>query len=105
MAELRRSFRSEFLSRIDEAILFNSLTPEEITSSVDLLLVDLNKRLVDRRVNVVLDKRAKEWATEKGYNPVFGARALISGEVGEDATITFRVKNDELVLTGAPVHT
>jgi ATP-dependent Clp protease ATP-binding subunit ClpB len=119
MAELRRSFRPEFLNRIDETILFKPLTLEEITSIVDLLLVDLNKRLVDRRVNVVLDKRAKEWAAEKGYDPVFGARplkrflqrqietklarALISGEVGEDATITFRVKNDELVLTGAPV--
>jgi ATP-dependent Clp protease ATP-binding subunit ClpB len=120
LAELRRSFRPEFLNRIDETILFKPLTLEEITIIVDLLLADLNKRLADRRVTVVLDPKAKEWAAEKGYDPVFGARplkrflqrqietklarALISGEVGEDVTVTFRVKGDELVLGGAPVH-
>jgi len=120
LAELRRSFRPEFLNRIDETILFKPLTLEEITVIVDLLLADLNKRLADRRVTVVLDPKAKEWAAEKGYDPVFGARplkrflqrqietklarALISGEVGEDVTVTFRVKGDELVLGGAPVH-
>jgi ATP-dependent Clp protease ATP-binding subunit ClpB len=120
MAELRKSFRPEFLNRIDETILFKPLTLEEITTIVDLLLVDLNKRLADRRVTVKLDKKAKEWAAEKGYDPVFGARplkrflqrqietklarALISGEVGEDTTVAFHVRNDELVLEGAPVR-
>ena len=120
MTELRRSFRPEFLNRIDETILFKPLTLEEITTIVDLLLADLNKRLADRRVSVVLDKKAKEWAAEKGYDPVFGARplkrflqrqietklarALISGEVAEDTTVTFHVRGDELVLEGAPVH-
>jgi ATP-dependent Clp protease ATP-binding subunit ClpB len=120
MAELRKSFRPEFLNRIDETILFKPLTLEEITSIVDLLMADLNKRLAERRVAVKLDGKAKEWVAEKGYDPVFGARplkrflqrqietklarALISGEVGEDATVTFRVKGDELVLGGAPVH-
>src|SRR4051812_8056249 len=120
MAELRKSFRPEFLNRIDETILFKPLTLEEITSIVDLLLVDLNKRLAERRVTVVMDKKAKEWAAEKGYDPVFGARplkrfvqrqietklarALISGDVAEDTTVTFHVKNDELVLEGQQVH-
>jgi len=119
MAELRRAFRPEFLNRIDETILFKPLTLEEITVIVDLLLADLNKRLADRRVTVVLDRKAREWAAEKGYDPVFGARplkrflqrqietklarALISGEVGEESTVTFRVKGDALVLGGAPV--
>jgi ATP-dependent Clp protease ATP-binding subunit ClpB len=119
MAELRKAFRPEFLNRIDETILFKPLTLEEITTIVDLLLVDLNKRLADRRVKVTLDRKAREWAAEKGYDPVFGARplkrflqrqietklarALISGEVGEDSTVTFRVKGDALVLAGAPV--
>jgi ATP-dependent Clp protease ATP-binding subunit ClpB len=117
MAELRKSFRPEFLNRIDETILFKPLTLEEITSIVDLLLVDLNKRLADRRVTVKLDKTAHEWVAEKGYDPVFGARplkrflqrnvetklarALISGEIAEDSTITFTVKNDELTLAPA----
>ena len=120
VAELRRSFRPEFLNRIDETILFKPLSLEEITTIVDLLLADLNKRLADRRVSVVLDKEAKEWAAEKGYDPVFGARplkrflqrqietklarALISGEIAEDTAVTFHVKDDELVLEGTAVH-
>jgi ATP-dependent Clp protease ATP-binding subunit ClpB len=116
MAELRKSFRPEFLNRIDETILFKPLTLEEITSIVDLLMVDLNKRLADRQVTVKLDAKAKEWVAEKGYDPVFGARplkrylqrnletklarALIAGEVGEGAAITFTVQDDEL----APVQ-
>ena len=81
---------------------------------MDLLLADLNKRLADRRVTVVLDKKAKDWAAEKGYDPVFGARplkrflqrhietklarALISGAVAEGAEVRFIVKDDDLVL-------
>jgi ATP-dependent Clp protease ATP-binding subunit ClpB len=114
MMELRKSFRPEFLNRIDETILFKPLTLEEITSIVDLLLADLNKRLADRRVTVVLDKKAKDWAAEKGYDPVFGARplkrflqrhietklarALISGTVAEGSEVKFAVKDDELVM-------
>jgi ATP-dependent Clp protease ATP-binding subunit ClpB len=81
---------------------------------VDLLLTDLNKRLADRRVTVVLDAKAKEWAAEKGYDPVFGARplkrflqrhietklarALIGGEVTEGREVKFSVKDGELVM-------
>src|SRR2546423_4004994 len=117
MAELRKSFRPEFLNRIDETILFKPLTLDEITTIVDLLLADLNKRLAERRITVRLDNKAKAWAAEKGYDPVFGARplkrflqrqietklarALISGEVGEGSAVTFRVKGDELVVEGA----
>jgi ATP-dependent Clp protease ATP-binding subunit ClpB len=114
MAEVRSTFRPEFLNRIDETILFKPLTLEEITRIVDLLLIDLNKRLADRRVTVKLDAKAREWAAEKGYDPVFGARplkrflqrqietklarALISGDIAEDSTVTFKVKGDELVM-------
>ena len=114
MAELRQAFRPEFLNRIDETILFKPLTLEEITRIVDLLLVDLNRRLADRRVTVELDVPAREWAAEKGYDPVFGARplkrflqrqletrlarALVAGEIGEGATVGFSVKDDELVM-------
>jgi len=113
MTELRRAFRPEFLNRIDETLLFKPLTLEEITQIVDLLMADLNKRLADRRVTLKLDKKAREWAAEKGYDPVFGARplkrflqrqietklarALIAGEIAEDSEVTFAVKNDELV--------
>jgi ATP-dependent Clp protease ATP-binding subunit ClpB len=114
LMELRKAFRPEFLNRIDETILFKPLTLEEITVIVDLLLADLNQRLAERRVTVVLDKTAKEWAAEKGYDPVFGARplkrflqrhletklarALIAGAVAEGGTVKFTVKGDELVM-------
>jgi ATP-dependent Clp protease ATP-binding subunit ClpB len=114
MTEVRRAFRPEFLNRIDETILFKPLTLEEIAKIVDLLIVDLNRRLADRRVTVKLDAKAKEWAAEKGYDPVFGARplkrflqrqiettlarALIGGEVAENSTVTFKVKGDALVM-------
>ena len=113
MAELRKAFRPEFLNRIDETILFRPLTLDEITLIVDLLLSDLNKRMAEKRVTVVLDKKAKEWAAEKGYDPVFGARplkrflqrqietqlarALIAGDEG--ATVTFKIKGEALVMT------
>jgi len=114
MAEVRKAFRPEFLNRIDETILFKPLTLEEITRIVDLLLADLNKRLLDRRVTVTLDTKAKAWVGEKGYDPVYGARplkrflqrqietklarALIGGEVKEGAGVVFKVQGDELVL-------
>ena len=114
MAELRRAFRPEFLNRIDETILFKPLTLGEIERIVDLLLADLNRRLADRRVTVKLEAKAKEWAAGKGYDPVFGARplkrflqrqietklarALLSDDVAEGSTVTFKVKGDELVM-------
>jgi ATP-dependent Clp protease ATP-binding subunit ClpB len=114
MTEVRHAFRPEFLNRIDETILFKPLTLEEIGAIVDLLLADLNRRLADRRVTVVLDAKAKAWAAERGYDPVFGARplkrflqrrietqlarALISGDVAEGTEVRFSVKGEELVM-------
>jgi ATP-dependent Clp protease ATP-binding subunit ClpB len=115
MAELRSSFRPEFLNRIDETILFKPLTLEEIGSIVDLLLADLNRRLADRRVVVALDQKARDWAAEKGYDPVFGARplrrylqrqietrlarGLIAGDIKEGTTVTFSVKDGDWVVS------
>jgi ATP-dependent Clp protease ATP-binding subunit ClpB len=114
LADLRQSFRPEFLNRIDETVLFKPLALEEIEKIVDLLVADINKRLAERRVTVALDAKAKEWVAEKGYDPVFGARplkrflqrhletrlarALIANEVAEGATVTFKVKGDDLVM-------
>jgi ATP-dependent Clp protease ATP-binding subunit ClpB len=114
MTDLRATFRPEFLNRIDETVLFKPLALEEIERIVDLLVADINRRLAERRVTVVLDAKAKEWVAEKGYDPVFGARplkrflqrhletrlarALIAGEVAEGSKVTFKVKGDELVM-------
>ncbi len=115
MTELRQAFRPEFLNRIDETILFKPLTLDEITKIVDLLLADLNRRLADRRVTVALDQPAREWAAEKGYDPVFGARplkrflqrqletrlarALVAGEIAEGAAVNFTVRDDALAMS------
>ena len=113
-ADLRKAFRPEFLNRIDETILFKPPTLEEITRIVDLLVAGLNKRLAERRVTVEFDKKAKEWAAEKGYDPVFGARplkrflqrhvetklarALVAGEVADGSTVKFTVKGEEFTM-------
>jgi ATP-dependent Clp protease ATP-binding subunit ClpB len=115
MADLRQSFRPEFLNRIDEVVLFKPLALEEIEKIVDLLVADINRRLAERRVTVTLDAKAKEWVAEKGYDPVFGARplkrflqrhletrlarGLIANEIAEGATVTFKVKGDDLVMS------
>jgi ATP-dependent Clp protease ATP-binding subunit ClpB len=116
-SELRKAFRPEFLNRIDDTVLFKPLTLEETTRIVDLLLADLNSRLADRNVVVALDKKAREWVAEKGYDPVYGARplkrflqkhvenqlarGLIAGTVPQGSTATFEVDNDDLVLKAA----
>jgi ATP-dependent Clp protease ATP-binding subunit ClpB len=117
LADLRRAFRPEFLNRVDETLLFKPLSLAEITSIVDLLLADLNRRLAERRVTVALDAAAREWVAEKGYDPVFGARplrrflqrhletrlarALLAGEVAEGAALGFTVRDGALVPAAA----
>jgi ATP-dependent Clp protease ATP-binding subunit ClpB len=114
LADLRQHFRPEFLNRVDETVLFKPLALEEIGKIVGLLIADINRRLAEKRVTVVLDGKARDWVAEKGYDPVFGARplkrflqrhletqlarALIAGEVAEGSTATFMVKDDQLVL-------
>ncbi|MFO8028190.1 MAG: ATP-dependent chaperone ClpB [Opitutales bacterium] len=114
LAELREGFRPEFLNRIDDVILFKPLTLEEITSIVDLLLNDLNKRLAERRIVIEFDDSARDWIAERGYDPVYGARplkrflqkqvesrlarAIIAGEIAEQSTVLFKRDGDELTM-------
>ncbi|HET9315259.1 MAG TPA: AAA family ATPase, partial [Vicinamibacteria bacterium] len=76
MDSLRRTFRPEFLNRIDEIVTFQSLGPEQIHKIVDIQLEDLRKRLADRKVTVALTDAARDRLAEQGYDPVFGARPL-----------------------------
>ncbi|MCI8390084.1 MAG: ATP-dependent chaperone ClpB [Roseburia sp.] len=76
MNELRASFRPEFLNRLDEIILFKPLTKSDISNIITLLMKDLNKRLIDREVSVELTEAAKQYITDHGYDPVYGARPL-----------------------------
>ncbi len=111
-AELRASFRPEFLNRIDETILFKPLSLDEIERIVGLLLKDLNERLSARNITVSLDKSAQSWIADKGYDPVYGARplkrflqkhletplarALIADDIADGTSVKVSLKDEKL---------
>jgi ATP-dependent Clp protease ATP-binding subunit ClpB len=76
MDALRRTFRPEFLNRIDEIVTFRSLGRQEIRRIVDIQLSDLRARLAERKITLSLSDAARERLAELGYDPVFGARPL-----------------------------
>jgi ATP-dependent Clp protease ATP-binding subunit ClpC len=76
MEELKRSFRPEFLNRIDEVIVFHSLTEEHVKSIVDLMMKRVREQLKSKDVEIVLTDGAKGLLAEKGYDPSLGARPL-----------------------------
>ena len=112
MEDLRRSFRPEFLNRLDETILFKPLTKDNIGSIVNLIMADLNRRLSDRELHVVLSDDAKQFIVDNAYEPVYGARPLkryiqkyvetlsakliLAGEVGEGDTIRIELADGAL---------
>ena len=76
LAELRRSFRPEFLNRLDETILFRPLSREDLTGIIDLMTAALRCRLADRSLNLELTDAAKRLLIDRGYDPLYGARPL-----------------------------
>jgi ATP-dependent Clp protease ATP-binding subunit ClpC len=73
---LKRTFRPEFLNRIDDIIIFHPLTEEHLKKIVDLLINEVQKRLADRNIVLELDDEAKSWLLKEGFEPAFGARPL-----------------------------
>ena len=73
---LKRSFRPEFLNRIDEIMVFDPLTKEQIHQIVDLIVAEVQTRLVDLGVTIELTEAARDWLASEGYDRVFGARPL-----------------------------
>ncbi len=114
MDALRQTFRPEFLNRIDEIIMFNSLGPEEIKKIVDIQLGYLERRLAGSKISLELSERAKEHIAETGFDPVYGARPLkrtiqhliqdplamkiLDGSVREGEKITVDVEDGEIVF-------
>ena len=112
-ALLRRSFRPEFLNRIDEIVFYRPLTKENIYGIVDLLVEDLAKRLADKRVGLKITDAAKDLIIASAYDPTYGARPLkrflqskvetliarkiIAEDISPDTVITVDVENGELV--------
>ena len=76
MVELKKTFRPEFINRVDEIIVFHELTEEQLRSIVNLLVKDLQKRLADRELDIELTDGAKSWLVKVGYDPAYGARPL-----------------------------
>ncbi len=76
MAVVRSTFKPEFLNRLDDVILFDSLSTEELTQIVDLQITTLSRRLADRRLALTVTPAAKEWLAVTGFDPVYGARPL-----------------------------
>ncbi|GAI15425.1 unnamed protein product, partial [marine sediment metagenome] len=72
----KKTFRPEFINRIDEIIVFHELTEEQLRSIVDLMVKDLQKRLKEHKLGVELTEAAKSWLAKEGYDPVYGARPL-----------------------------
>ena len=73
---LKHSFRPEFLNRLSEIILYKPLKKNEIDKILDLLIVDLNKRLADRQIKIELTDKARTYLIDNGYDAVYGARPL-----------------------------
>ena len=111
---LKRSFRPEFLNRLDEIVCYKPLTKENITSIVDLLIGGLNRRLAHKQLGVVLTPAAKTYVIDNGYDPLYGARPLrrflqhtvetlvgrkmIADEVAPGSTLTVDCVDGELVV-------
>ena len=74
--ELRNQFRPEFLNRLDEQIMFKPLTKDNIGGIIELLIVDVNKRLKDKKISIALTDAARSYIVDNGYDPIYGARPL-----------------------------
>jgi ATP-dependent Clp protease ATP-binding subunit ClpC len=76
MGEVRKTFRPEFLNRIDEIVVFHELTEEQLRSIVDLMVKELENRLAERNLAIEVTDAAKSWLAKEGFDPVYGARPL-----------------------------
>lgn len=86
MAAVRAAFRPEFLNRLDDVVIFDALSVEELGSIVDLQVERLAARLADRRIALEVTPAAREWLALEGYDPAYGARPLrrlVQREIGD----------------------
>ena len=86
MATVNASFKPEFLNRLDEVVLFDALTVEELSNIVDLHVAELGRRLHERRLTLEVTDGAKAWLAISGFDPAYGARPLrrlVQREIGD----------------------
>jgi ATP-dependent Clp protease ATP-binding subunit ClpB len=117
MAAVRAAFKPEFLNRLDDTVLFDPLTLEEIGRIVDLQVESLGRRLADRRLTLSVSPAAREWLALEGYDPAYGARPLrrlvqreigdrlarhlLAGEIHDGQTVAVDRAPDGLTITAA----
>lgn len=103
---LKRTFSPEFLNRIDDVIIFNALSKDDIYKIIDLTLKNLYKRVKDLGYNLTLDEKAKNFLAEKGYDPQFGARPLNRAiqKYLEDPLAEFILNNQALLKDGMTMN-
>jgi ATP-dependent Clp protease ATP-binding subunit ClpB len=119
MALVRQAFRPEFLNRLDDIVMFQALSEDDLAQIVELSVDALQRRLHERRLTLAVTPDARAWLAERGYDPIFGARplrrliqseiqdrlamALLSGGVRDGDVVRVDVAADgsALVLTAA----
>ncbi|MFJ6132994.1 ATP-dependent chaperone ClpB [Janibacter terrae] len=110
MGLVRQSFKPEFLNRLDEIVIFDALTRDELGHIVELQVRELTTRLADRRIGLEVTPAAREWLAETGYDPAYGARplrrlvqkeigdrlatALLAGDVRDGSTVVVDVDDE-----------
>ncbi|MCB9432093.1 MAG: ATP-dependent Clp protease ATP-binding subunit [Ardenticatenaceae bacterium] len=114
MEELKRHFRPEFINRVDSIVVFRQLTKEDIRQIVDIILVEVSERLVERELTIEATDAAKDWLAVNGYDAEFGARplrrliqqkvedalsdAVLAGKFDIGHVVVVDVEDDEIVL-------
>lgn len=114
MELMRKSFRPEFLNRVDEIVIFKNLSEKDLTSIVDLQLEHLIKRLAEKNITLKVEDKVKELLIKEGYDPVYGARPLkraiqdllvdelalqlIENKIPDGSTVTAKLDKDKVVF-------
>ena len=120
MAAVKRTFKPEFVNRLDDVVVFDALSPEQLTGIVDIQVGQLAERLAARRLTLQVSDAAKSWLASRGYDPAYGARPLrrliqqaigdtlarklLAGDVRDGDTVHVDVAADGESLDIAPVR-
>lgn len=111
---VKKSFRPEFINRVDEIVIFKNLSPRDLVDIVDIQLAGLIKRLKEKDINLEVEDKVKDMLIEKGYDPIYGARPLkraiqdllvdelalqiIEGKINDGQTIKAKLEKDRVVF-------
>ncbi len=106
MSQVRLNFKPEFINRLDETVIFEPLSKDELGKIVDLQVAEMSKRLQDRRITLEVTDGARKWLEDHGYDPAYGARPLrrlVQREVGDPLAVLLlagEVKDGATVIVG-----